>query len=78
MKICIVSSIGGHLTEARAFNSVYSHYDHFFVLNAQVILPKDMEGKTYFIKHSERDWKFVLNFFEAWKILKKEKTSTDF
>ena len=72
MKICIVSSVGGHLTEARAFKSVYSRYDHFYVLNHQLILPQDMKGKTYFICHSERDWKLLLNIWEAWCILRKE------
>ena len=73
MKICIVSSVGGHLTEARAFKSVYSQYDHFFVLNDHVILPQDMKGKTYFISHSERDWRFFVNLWEARNILKKER-----
>lgn len=72
MKICIVSSCGGHLREVREFKSVYGLYDHFYVLNHSVRLPKDMEGKTYFIRHSERDWKFFLNLWEAWYILKKE------
>lgn len=73
MKICIVSSCGGHLTEVRALKPVYEQYDHFYVLNDRVILPKDMEGTTYFIRHSERDWVCVLNLWEAWRILRKEK-----
>ena len=43
------------------------------MLNDKVDLPKDMEGKTYFIRHSERDWLFFTNLLEAWKILLKEK-----
>jgi beta-1,4-N-acetylglucosaminyltransferase len=72
-KICIVSSCGGHLTEVRALKSVYERYEHFYVLNDRVLLPKDMEGKTYFIRHSERDWLFFVNLWEAWQILGKEK-----
>ena len=64
-KICIVSSCGGHLTEVRAFKPVYETYRYFYVLNARVLLPKDMEGKTYFIRHSERDWLFFVNLWEA-------------
>lgn len=71
MKICIVSSCGGHLTEVRALRPVYEQYDHFYILNERVLLPEDMEGKTYFIRHSERDWLFVVNVWEAWRILRK-------
>ncbi|HTN42814.1 MAG TPA: PssD/Cps14F family polysaccharide biosynthesis glycosyltransferase [Nitrospiria bacterium] len=72
-KICIVSSCGGHLTEVRALKPVYDRYEHFYVLNDRVLLPKDMEGKTYFIRHSERDWLFWVNLWEAWRILSKER-----
>lgn len=73
MKICVVSSCGGHLTEVRALKPAYEAYQHFYVLNDLVSLPSDMEQRTYFIKHSERDWLFVFNLWEAWKILRKEK-----
>ena len=73
MKLCIVSSCGGHLTEIRALKNLYDRYEHFYVLNDQIILPVDMEDKTYFIRHSERDWKFLFNFWEAWCILRKER-----
>jgi UDP-N-acetylglucosamine:LPS N-acetylglucosamine transferase len=75
MKICIVSSCGGHLTEVRALKSVYERYEHFYVLNDRVELPKDMEGKTHFIRHSERDWLFLTNLWEAWRILRRERPS---
>ena|SRR5437867_7470481 len=73
MKLCIVTSCGGHLTEVRALKPAYDKYKHFYVVNEQIALPYDMEGKTYFIRHSERDWLFFLNLWEAWKILQKEK-----
>lgn len=73
MKVCIVSSCGGHLTEARELASAYSGHPHFFVLNDQALLPADMIGKTYFIAHSERDWKFLLNLAEAFAILWRER-----
>lgn len=71
-KICIVSSCGGHLTEVRMLMPAYERYRHFYVLNERIALPEDMEGKTYFIRHSERDWLFLVNLWEAWKILRKE------
>ena len=73
MKICIVSSCGGHLTEVRALKPAYQQYEHFYVLNDKALLPEDMTGRTYFIAHSERDWKFFLNLWEAYKILRSER-----
>ena len=71
--VCVVSSCGGHLTEVRALRSVYEPYRHFYVLNDRILLPKDMEGKTYFVRHAERDWRCVVNLWEAWRILRKER-----
>lgn len=73
MKICIVSSCGGHLTEVRTFKSVYEPYEHFYVLNDVAKLPQDMKGRTHFIRHSERDWLFLVNLLEAWRILRNER-----
>jgi beta-1,4-N-acetylglucosaminyltransferase len=73
MKIGIVSSCGGHLTEVRALRSIYEKYDYFYVVNEKIALPPEMEKRTYFIVHSERDWKFLVNLWEAWKILRKER-----
>ncbi|MDH4186705.1 MAG: UDP-N-acetylglucosamine transferase subunit ALG14 [Nitrospira sp.] len=73
MKVCIVSSCGGHLTEVRCLKPAYEGYEHFYVLNDKAMLPADMQGRTYFIAHSERDWKFFLNLWEAFQVLRKEK-----
>ena len=73
MKVCIVSSCGGHLTEVRCLMPAYAAYEHFYVLNDKAILPADMMGKTHFITHSERDWRFFLNLWEAFRILWKER-----
>lgn len=73
MKVCIVSSCGGHLTEVRALRAAYEAYDHFYVLNDLALLPADMHGNTTFIAHSERDWRFLLNLWEAFRILRKER-----
>ena len=69
MKVCIVSSCGGHLTEVRVLRPCYEQYECFYVLNDKAILPPDMKGKTLFITHSERDWRFLLNLWEAFCIL---------
>jgi len=73
VKVCIVSSCGGHLTEVRCLSKVYTEYNYFFVLNDKALLPSDMEKITYFITHSERDFGFFKNLYEAYNILKKEK-----
>jgi UDP-N-acetylglucosamine:LPS N-acetylglucosamine transferase len=74
MKICIVSSCGGHLTEVRQVRPAYEPYDHFYVLNKRITVPEDMAAKTvYFIRHSERDLLFFTNLLEAWRILRSER-----
>jgi beta-1,4-N-acetylglucosaminyltransferase len=73
MKIALVSSCGGHLTEVRALKPIYESHEHFYVLNDRALLPKDMEDKTIFIRHSERDWLFFVNLWEAWRILRQER-----
>ncbi len=73
MKICIVSSCGGHLTEVRALQPAYAKYDHFYVLNVPVDLPPDMASRTFVVSHAERDWRVASNFVEAWRILRAER-----
>ncbi|MDC3095326.1 UDP-N-acetylglucosamine transferase subunit ALG14 [Prochlorococcus sp. AH-716-M06] len=72
-KICVVSSSGGHLTEIRTLKNIYQNYPHFYIINSLIKLPKDMSGISYFISHSERDFKFFYNIFECFLILLKEK-----
>jgi beta-1,4-N-acetylglucosaminyltransferase len=73
MKTCIVSSCGGHLAEVRALRPIYEQHEYFYVLNDKALLPKDMEGRTLFIRHSERDWLFFVNLWEAWRCLRRER-----
>jgi UDP-N-acetylglucosamine:LPS N-acetylglucosamine transferase len=55
--------------------SAYDKYDHFYVVNEKIELPPDMQGRTYFIRHSERDLLFLVNLWEAWHILRRERPS---
>ncbi|MFO1316197.1 MAG: PssD/Cps14F family polysaccharide biosynthesis glycosyltransferase [Burkholderiales bacterium] len=73
LKICIVSSCGGHLTEVRCLKPAYERFDHFYVLNDKALLPADMEGRTQFITHAERDWRVLKNVWEAIAILARER-----
>jgi UDP-N-acetylglucosamine:LPS N-acetylglucosamine transferase len=51
----------------------YADEPHFYVLNDKALLPEDMKVRTYFIVHSERDWRFFLNLWEAFWIIKRER-----
>lgn len=73
MKVCIVSSCGGHLIEVRRLRGAYAGYEHFYVINDRVLLADDMKGGTYFITHAERDWRVLKNFWEAARILWRER-----
>jgi len=73
MRICIVSSCGGHLTEVRCLKEIYDDYKHFYILNDLTLLPEDMKERTFFITHSERDWKFFKNLWEVFIIFLREK-----
>jgi beta-1,4-N-acetylglucosaminyltransferase len=52
---------------------VYERYNHFYVLNDTIDLPADMCGRTYFISHAERNWRLLVNFIEAYAILRRER-----
>jgi beta-1,4-N-acetylglucosaminyltransferase len=72
-KICLACSVGGHLQEMLQLRPIYEQYPHFYVLNDQISLPRAMEGKTYFISHSERDLLFFWNIWEAIRIFWRER-----
>jgi UDP-N-acetylglucosamine:LPS N-acetylglucosamine transferase len=72
-KVCVVSSCGGHLTEVRCLLPAFQDLAHFYVLNDVALLPRDMQGRTHFITHSERDWKVLLNLYEAYRVLRRER-----
>jgi UDP-N-acetylglucosamine:LPS N-acetylglucosamine transferase len=72
VRICLASSVGGHLQELLQLRPVYGAYPHFYILNDRINLPEELQGKTYFIRHSERDWLFFWNLWEAFRILRRE------
>lgn len=73
MKIALVSSVGGHLSELWQLREVYEQYEHFYVLNASRELPEFMQGRTYFIAHAERDWRHLWNLAEIAGIFRAER-----
>ena len=72
-KICLASSVGGHLQELLQLRPVYENHAHFYILNDRIALPEAMQGRTYFIRHSERDLLFFWNLWEAFRVFWKER-----
>jgi beta-1,4-N-acetylglucosaminyltransferase len=72
-KICLVSACGGHLTELRKLRPLYEEHDYFHVLNDPIVEPEDMKGRTQVLTLCERDWRGLINFVEAARILWQEK-----
>ena len=72
-KLLLVCPSGGHLSEIRAMQSIYAARPHFYVLNVPIIESPDMKGRTQIITLSQRDWKFLINLWEAFSIIRREK-----
>lgn len=75
MKVCIIASAGGHLTEVLQVNSTYSKYEHFYVtFKRKDIKDKLRNEKVYFINDPKRNpLKFLYNFFQSLRIFLKER-----
>lgn len=71
LKICVVSSVGGHLREVLQLREVYGAHDFFYILNDETSVPLD--APVYRIAHAERDLRVLLNFAEVWPILRRER-----
>ena len=72
MKVCIVSSCGGHLAEILAIKDAYDKYEHFYIINKPITLPQSF-GRVYFITHAERGIGLLWNLIEAARIMAQEK-----
>jgi len=75
MKVCLIASAGGHLKEILQLKKWYANKEHYFVTfkreDGKSLAKKE---KTYFVKCPARNpLKFVLNFFQSFKILIKER-----
>jgi UDP-N-acetylglucosamine transferase subunit ALG13 len=68
--VALITPSGGHLAEIRELSSAYCAHPHFFVVNVPLVEPEDMRGRTVVITLSERDWKFLINLWEAVAILR--------
>jgi beta-1,4-N-acetylglucosaminyltransferase len=74
LTICIPSSCGGHLKEVLMHKSAYSDHKVFFILNDKINNREFLnKNEVYFISHIENYFFLFINFFEAFKILRKIK-----
>jgi UDP-N-acetylglucosamine:LPS N-acetylglucosamine transferase len=72
LKILVVSSVGGHLTEIMQLAPIFEGHEVVLVLNDQATLPDFPFARVYRIVHAERDARVLYNFLEAARILREE------
>jgi beta-1,4-N-acetylglucosaminyltransferase len=72
VKVLIVSSVGGHLTEIMHLAPVLAGHEVVLVLNDEAALPDFPFKRVYRIAHAERDVRVLLNFLEGARILREE------
>ena len=70
MKICLISSSGGHLTQLLRLENLWNKYNSFYVTQKRKI-SKDLakKHKMYFIKDPIRNpFSLIQNFFQSFQI----------
>jgi len=79
MKICIVSSAGGHLKEMNRLLPILGKYDFFYITFAEKEITGGLPSRAYRVANPDiRNKKlgpkaFAKNFFQVLRIMKKEK-----
>jgi beta-1,4-N-acetylglucosaminyltransferase len=73
MRLLIVSSVGGHLTEVMRLAPILRDHEVVLVVNEEIALPNFPFLRVYRIAHAERDWRVLLNTAEAAQILRAER-----
>jgi UDP-N-acetylglucosamine:LPS N-acetylglucosamine transferase len=69
MKVLIVSSVGGHLTEVMQLAPALRGHEVVLVVNDEAHLPDFPFARVYRIAHAERDLRVLTNLAEAARIL---------
>jgi len=72
MRILVVTSVGGHLTDVMQLAPLFDGHEVALVVNDRAELPAYPFARVYRIAHAERDWRVLLNFAEAARILERE------
>lgn len=71
MKLALVSSPGGHLTELLTLAQAFEGWQRFWVINDRSpVLPTS--ERAYQIAHAERDWRVVWNLAEIAAVFSRE------
>lgn len=74
LRVGIVSSVGGHLTEVLELLPELAPHDLFFVLNDEAPWRRELDAfRRYRIVHAERDARLLINLVEAARILRRER-----
>ncbi len=73
MKLLVVSSVGGHLTEIMHLAPLFGGHEVILVVNEEVQLPDYPFSRVYRIEHAERDWRQIKNLGQALAILEHER-----
>lgn len=71
LRICLVSSVGGHFRELLQLQPVYGAYGHFYVVNDEMRPAEGIAVRMIRITHAERSWRQLWNFVEAARILRR-------
>lgn len=75
LKICLVCSAGGHLTEITHLEKCYSKYPHFFITFKRIdTIELSRHERVYFVDDTERNPKRFINcLIQSLRILIKER-----
>lgn len=75
MKICLVTSAGGHFFQLFQLRKIWENYDHFWVtFNKPDVISNISKDKKYFAFYPEsrNSINAIKNLFLAYKVLRKE------
>lgn len=75
MKICLICSAGGHLTQIRKLEKFYRKYDYFFVtFFSKPIEELAKKERFHFVKDPGRNlYRFLVNIFQSLKVFLMER-----
>ena len=75
MKICVICSAGGHLSEILVLKKIFDMYPHFFVtFRREDIETRLTKKNTYLIIDPKRNpFKLLLNILQSFRIFLKER-----
>ncbi len=69
MRVLVVSSVGGHLTEVMQLAPLFEGHEVSLVVNDRADLPSYPFKDVFQVVHAERDWRVAFNLLEAARIV---------